>query len=223
MTFLTRHIPLGTLILVNLLPIGGVLYLGWDVKTILVLYWLENVIVGIYNVIKLMSLSEAANKKVATSLFFTAHYGLFTLIHGMFVFIMIGETAGGGGLDSNAQLDFSVFFQDPSLAGSSLFLAAIGLVISHGISLIINFYGRGEYKTTPRAKQMMMPYQRVVILHITVIIGGAFLDATGAPIAMLCVLVALKIGMDIVAHLASHKQAAQMVQIEENPNNGERR
>lgn len=212
MAVLTRHIPLTALILVNLVPILGVLHMGWDVKTLLVLYWLENVIAGIYNVIKLMSLKDDGGGRVFKSLFFTLHYGMFTLVHGMFVLSMTEDGIGEGGAG-----DVWSVFQVESLAGSGLTLAACGLMISHGISLIINFYGRGEYKVTTSSRQMFMPYQRMVILHITILFGGAFMEATGAPIAALCVLVALKTAMDIVAHIASHKQVAQMAQIEENP------
>ena len=41
------------LIVANLIPLVGVLFLGWSVWNILVIYWLENGIVGVFNVLKM--------------------------------------------------------------------------------------------------------------------------------------------------------------------------
>src|SRR5215212_5927619 len=42
------------LVLANLIPLIGVLFFGWSLITILVLYWLENGIVGLWNVPKIL-------------------------------------------------------------------------------------------------------------------------------------------------------------------------
>ena len=43
------------LIVANLIPIGGVFFAGWDVGTILAIYWLENVAIGLLNVAKILT------------------------------------------------------------------------------------------------------------------------------------------------------------------------
>ena len=42
------------LIVANAIPLFGVLFLGWNVWTILIVYWLENGIVGVFNVLKML-------------------------------------------------------------------------------------------------------------------------------------------------------------------------
>src|SRR6266496_3701604 len=42
------------LLVANALPIAGVLFLGWGVFPLVLLYWLENVVVGGFNVAKLL-------------------------------------------------------------------------------------------------------------------------------------------------------------------------
>jgi hypothetical protein len=42
------------LVVANAFPIFGVLFLGWTVFPLVLLYWLENVVVGSYNVVKLV-------------------------------------------------------------------------------------------------------------------------------------------------------------------------
>ena len=42
------------LILANLVPVAGVLLLQWDVLTLLLLYWVENVVIGVINVFRMI-------------------------------------------------------------------------------------------------------------------------------------------------------------------------
>src|SRR3954454_1231163 len=43
------------LIAANVLPLLGVLFLGWDTFSIVALYWSENVIIGAINVLKMIT------------------------------------------------------------------------------------------------------------------------------------------------------------------------
>ena len=80
--------------MVNLIPLAGVLLFGWRLFDIMALYWLENGIIGLYNVIKmLLSRSGAMGSvnKAFTIPFFIVHYGLFWAVHGIFVFLLFSE------------------------------------------------------------------------------------------------------------------------------------
>ena len=48
------------LVIVNLLPLAGVLWLGWEVVDILLLYWTESVIIGVINVLRMIA-SQSGN------------------------------------------------------------------------------------------------------------------------------------------------------------------
>jgi len=41
------------LIVMNMIPLVGVLKFGWDAGTIVFLYWLENVVIGLLNIPKM--------------------------------------------------------------------------------------------------------------------------------------------------------------------------
>ena len=43
------------LIVVNLIPVFGVFFLGWDAGNVIVLYWLENLAIGAVNVLKILT------------------------------------------------------------------------------------------------------------------------------------------------------------------------
>jgi len=51
---MTQRPSTRVLILANLVPVAGVLLLQWDVLTILLLYWAENVIIGVINVFRMI-------------------------------------------------------------------------------------------------------------------------------------------------------------------------
>ena len=41
------------LIAVNLIPLFGVLFFGWSLFSIMFLYWIENGIIGFFNILKI--------------------------------------------------------------------------------------------------------------------------------------------------------------------------
>src|SRR6188472_645744 len=49
------------LIAANTLPLFGVLFFGWDTFSIVFLYWVENVIIGAVNVLKMITCSPDPN------------------------------------------------------------------------------------------------------------------------------------------------------------------
>ena len=46
-----------SLIVVNLVPLGGVLLFGWSLFSIMLLYWVETGIVGLLNIFKIIRAS----------------------------------------------------------------------------------------------------------------------------------------------------------------------
>jgi hypothetical protein len=187
------------LIIANMVPIIGALFLGWDVFPVLLLFWTENVIVGIFNVLKML-LASAKNiaqhaAKFSTILFFCVHYGMFTLVHGVFVLVVFG-------FQNNTSYDFTTLLQ--SIRNSQLIWGILALLISHGVSFVMNYIGKEEYKRTTLNELMMQPYERVIVLHLTILFGGIMVTALGSPVFGLLLLILLKLGIDIIAHLKQH-------------------
>ncbi|HET9083478.1 MAG TPA: DUF6498-containing protein [Candidatus Limnocylindrales bacterium] len=196
------------LVVANVIPLVGVLFFGWSVWNILVIYWLENGIVGVINVLKMSAATgDEATARVtfvvdgrpsssATKFglipFFVVHYGIFWFVHGIFV------------------LTLPAFFSLMSDDGMTLDLgpvlfAAAGLAVSHGLSFWWNFLRGGEYRRTSAAALMFAPYKRLVALHVTIIFGAFAVMFTGAPAAAVAVLVAIKTAIDLGLHLADHR------------------
>ncbi len=200
------------LVVANAIPLVGVLFLGWSVWTILIVYWLENGIVGGFNVLKMLkaegdddgsAASWSINGRPAASMakaglipFFVMHYGLFWAVHGIFVFTLpLFAGLGMNGSDMGPAPDFW-----------TILFAVAALFISHGVSYLFNYIGSGEYKRTSPVGQMFAPYGRLVVLHVTIIFGAIAISTTGAPVAAIVVLVVLKTALDLGLHLREHRR-----------------
>ena len=190
------------LILANLLPIYGVLFLKWEVFPILLLFWTENVIIGVFNILKMAICSPASLGQWVEKLFlvpfFSIHYGIFTLVHGIFIFALFG-----GLIIKETEIpDLTILRQ---IIGSyNLMWGFLSLFLSHGISFVINYILKGEYKQANLNNLMWQPYGRLFVLHLTIIFSGLLVSALGSPTGGLILLVVLKVAIDALAHLKLH-------------------
>ena len=197
-----------SLLVMNLIPLVGVFWFGWDAAMIVFLYWLENVIIGLLNIPKILSCRtpsggrsgrrESLGSLMFLSGFFAFHYGMFCYGHYMFLSFTYETLPAWAGITS-------------ALFSPLLFWSLLGLALSHFISMLVNFYGKGEYKTRSPNKQMFMPYSRIVILHVVIIFSGALAVAMGQGLAMLVLLVLIKIGFDLAAHLVEHSEKENLI------------
>jgi hypothetical protein len=204
-------VAIALLILANLVPLAGVLWLGWDLVTLVAIYWAENGVVGIFAVGRILTAGRDSPKGaddaagphgVAARLvlvpFFILHYGTFWVVHGIFVwfvlpmvFTTMGASPGGG----------------PDVA--VVLTASFVLLVSHGSSFVLNWILGGEWRTSSASEEMGAPYSRVIVLHMTIILGAFAVAMFGAPIWALVVMVVLKTVIDLSAHLAERRRAAQ--------------
>ena len=149
--------------------------------------------------------------------FFCVHFGGFCAAHGFFLlaFFQIGPSADA--LDPGKpwmgpliflQLLYSVVMQLWQSRPPGLEWPVLGLAVSHGLSFVKNFLLGQEYLALKVNEIMMRPYKRIVLMHVAIIAGGVFVMKLGSPVGLLCVLIFLKIGMDIWLHAKSHRSAS---------------
>ena len=202
-------LPQLALVLANLIPVFGVLYLDWDVGSIVVLYWAENLVVGAFTLLKMLTVGRLGAVPIA--LFFCIHYGGFCAVHGIFVLELTGFSGESASQSHNwpGPLVLIEMFVDLSqqvlAAAPRQFLwACLALLISHGASFLLLFIGQQEFRHNTVKQLMTAPYRRITILHIAIIAGGFLVKSLGSPMGLLLALVALKISMDIMLHNRSH-------------------
>lgn len=233
------------LVAFNAVPLVGVLFLGWNIATILVLYWVENGIVGLLNVPRILLAQGSVGVgpgpfgTVATSIsgpssrigqaaFFLVHYGIFWTVHGIFVFALprfaafstgtaFGPAFGGAippgvgtGLPGiGAGLVAIAPLAPPGPDMGAVAVGAIGLGISRFASFVVNYLGRREYLRVSPLQQMFAPYGRLVILHVTIIVGAIVSLLIGSPVGAIVVLVVLKTIVDLALHVREHDRVGR--------------
>ncbi len=82
----------------------------------------------------------------------------------------------------------------------------MALALSHGFSFGWNYIRGGEYRRATLKDLMQRPYSRVVVLHVVIIASGFLVMALNAPTVGLLLLVVLKVGVDVRAHLKEHRK-----------------
>jgi hypothetical protein len=194
----------------NLVPLGGVLALDWDLHLVLVVYWLESGIVGSSYLARILRAEGTDDPDELPSLelgdtpvsafvgrgnravarLFLRHYGGFWLVHGLFVLVGFDAFLGSSGLP------------DPAPVA----LAAAGLLASHAVSYRLNFVAEREYERLGPVAVMVRPYRRVVALHLTIVLGGLVAGVVGG-VGALAVLVVVKTAYDLREHLREHRDA----------------
>lgn len=198
------------LIAANAVPLVGVISFGWNLHSLLVVYWLESAVVGVSAIAKIRraqgedtpaelpsmqfndrsvkSFIGHSNRRIAR--FFISHYGMFWLIHGLFVLLFPFMFAG---MEPAA----------PIVVG----LAGVGLAAYHVISYRINYVGEREFERSGPVTLMVEPYRRVFVLHVTVVLGAFGIAWIGAPVGALVVMVLVKTLLDLRGHWKEHDRA----------------
>jgi len=210
-------VAIALLVVANLVPLAGVLFLDWDLATIVALYWVENGVIGAFALARMATaegvevdpgavtingravpraqLENPATARLVLMPFFLVHYGMFWFVHGVFVWFGLPQMWAQMGAGTGP----------PHL--STIAWAIPVLVLSHGASFLFNWLWGGERRTSSPAREMAAPYGRVIILHVTIVLGAFAVAAIGAPIGALVIMVVLKTVADLGAHLAERERA----------------
>lgn len=208
------------LVLANLVPLVGVLFFGWDALALLLLYWLENLVIGAYTLLRMVR--AEGFKGFGPGAFFVFHYGFFCAIHGVFIVTIaslgLAENPADELFPDDAAFPLMPFLLLGNLLDwigrempGLLFLPLLGFVISHGLSFFEHVIVGGEDEGRSAQKIMGDPYRRIAVMHVAILAGAGLIISLGggSAIPMLLVLVALKTGIDLAQHRKEHRRRAR--------------
>jgi hypothetical protein len=181
----------------------GVLVLGWSPFVVMMLVWFENVVIGVFNVVRMLATGARLGAggivgAVAISAFFTVHYGLFTAVHGAFVVLLFGGAEAGREAMNGDLAGPAAAMLHYLLAERDGWLAVIAIVLMHASGLA-QWLARTRAAPPPLKEVMGAPYGRIVILHVTLIASAFLLQALKTPVAGALLLVGMKLAYDLVA------------------------
>ena len=189
-----QDVSLWFLLVSNLTTIFFAMNDGWNLLTIMWIYWTQSIIIGLFNFIRILQLKEFSTEnfyingksaqptqktKNFTAFFFLAHYGLFHFVYAIFlltgVFIVSGES---------------------SFDTKYIFLSASLFFFNH---LFSYFYNKPRDTRQQNIGALMFyPYVRILPMHLTIILGSYFNSA-------LIFFLILKTVADCAMHVVEHK------------------
>ncbi|HJT25311.1 MAG TPA: DUF6498-containing protein [bacterium] len=224
-TWHPRHLAdVSSLILLaaNLVPLLGVFFWNWDLFLLFMLYWMETAIIGFWHILRMAI--EAKWFSLFLVPFFCAHFGGFMAVHFLFLVLLFGK-------DWSPQIHGPGDFFEKVVLGRGLWIPFLALFVSHGVSFFLNYLNprlsqipnpAGPAPATPVSLQplvsslqsagkggdiMMAPYKRVMIMHVTIILGGFISLGLHMDKAAFILLVALKIFVDLGSHARKNFKA----------------
>ncbi len=189
---------IGVAVFLNLIPIIGVLFWGWSAFALLLLYWLENVVIGARTALEMIATGIVTHAMAPMAYvffigFFCIHYGIFCFGHGTFLVSMFESDtsrAAQGLFDLPATV-IAIMRAQPNI------LWGLASIVLWQIVKLIVFIASGQTARTPVLALMAAPYPRIIILHLTILAGGFLLIAFNEPMAGLVALALLKTAFDV--------------------------
>lgn len=185
-----------SLIIANSVTLFGVIFFGWNLFLIMIIFWLESAIIGFYNILKMFIVGKLFS--IPLILFFTIHYGGFMFGHFIFIVALFGQ-----GAIQDGKLNGEMITNEMIL---NLLLAILCLFVSHGISFYYNFIKQKEYSKTNLTELIFQPYSRIIIMHLTLMLCAFSFVLLGSPIVASIVAIIVKTYVDLLAHLKTHKK-----------------
>ncbi|MDD2805840.1 MAG: DUF6498-containing protein [Elusimicrobiales bacterium] len=176
----------------NFLVLAGALIWGWDLLTMMLVFWLESAIIGFYTVLKLFSINLPV--ALVTLPFYLFHFGCFLAVYLVAVLTVFAPPPARGQL---VPLLKGAFFNAPVLIG------AAPLFISHGVSFYRNFWPRRALWENKLNDIAFEPYPRIMLWCPVLVVAAAAVHYLGGgrPQYGYPVVILVKACADIWSHL----------------------
>lgn len=203
-----------TILAYSVVPLIGVLTMGWDWREILVFYWLGNISAGFSTIIDILhtkvTLRELVPEQktddpevqkaladpslnttppawvnVAAAIFFTTHYGMFTLIHGIFLFAIVTGNIEGLGVGVTTQTPLPMF--------------AIFLFWLTGAAVQLFVKARQSSQNRSVIDSTKAAYSRMFVLHLSIIFGTFLIVSLQLPAIAAVLLIVVNAIVDLRA------------------------
>lgn len=189
---------LGLILAGNLIPVFGVAFLGWDAAQILLLFWAENIVVGLLTLPRILAAkgdrSGQEGSPAANGCFFVVHYGVFCIGHLVFALSLAGDFARTDGQGDVWTRTFG---------DGGFWLAVLAIAVLHVISQIRDWWVKRAWRDASPMLEMFRPYGRIVVLHVTVLFGAWLMLALHAPAWTVLLLCLGKTVLEVIGAVAT--------------------
>jgi len=170
-------------VIIALLPLGGVVALGWGAMALVVLYWMENAAIGLATMVRMVAVGlvspvESPMKGIGGAPFFAFQYGMFWFGHGLVILIAFGvarKTRGAGPVEDS---EF--------LRAIDIFWALVVLALVRFVWEILHAtvdWATGRLARATIAEETIAPFRRLAVLHVGILLSLLVAVYAGDPAA----------------------------------------
>ncbi|MCC4212876.1 DUF6498-containing protein [Leeuwenhoekiella parthenopeia] len=168
--------------------------------TVVMAYFVESIIIGIFNVLKMGWCVRHTNKQDGGGLgnysiliFFVFHYGFFIAIQSIFAFTFFEIEGSSFFTDGFALLkNYKALLR---LEGMWLLIASI--VFTNLLAFVMNFLAEKRYTEFTANELMSKPYLRIFVQQFVVILSGFFLVFLKAGMIAAVLLILFRLALDL--------------------------
>lgn len=173
---------------------------GWSLQLLLWTYWVQSTLIGVFSFRRILALRrfgtdgvtwndkpiEPTNEtKHRFAWFFAAHFGIFHVVHFVFLAVLgVGGKLGAPLLSTDIEW---------------ILLLGFAFALSHGLSQRVNLAADLRHEQNIGAL-MILPYARVIPMHLTVLLAFHLKDVSST----LLLFVILKTFADVAMHVFEH-------------------
>lgn len=175
------------LIAVNMYPLYGIYFLGWELKNLILLYYFETLVIFIYTLLKINFLKKKKQlDSFSKIVFWFSSFLNFIISFGLIT---------------------TFYFPTRSLIISSISYTAIFLMIgSHGISFLKNFIYDKEYLTSNYSKVVGSYVSRAISLYLL-----AIFSFENEGLNFMILLILCKTFYDVLVHNYEHSSPQTVI------------
>jgi Family of unknown function (DUF6498) len=178
----------------NLVPLVGVLFFGWDLPSLVVMYWIETGVVGLINVLRIRKslalgpgttdaagaverpiIRGAASGSWLMALLWLLAYAVFWAILGLVVI----QVANGGFYEGASRTGWT----GPS--GAVVAWGTVSLVGGALAGYVVDYVVGQRYLTVSSLELLRDPFVRVFVIAATIAVGGVGIAVTGSGLGFL--------------------------------------
>lgn len=169
----------GALVVANLVVLAGVVFWGWNLPQVIITYWLEGFVMGVLAVVQIILAPKTEFKpdpgtkypelftKRATLLQFCVFFFLFMGWSGWMLYLVFLDSSGGFASENHMRLSDLL----------ELIPVVIALTLGHLVSLIVTYVSK-KPSFDSRQAFPARALKRMLVLHVTLVLGGFLLSMT---------------------------------------------
>ena len=209
-SLLKFEISTTSLVVTNLFLMVMAIILEWRIYDQIMVFWCENLVIGFYTIFKLPFCRmvdrdkfdhfpvKPKYHKFVISPFFIIHFSLFCTLHLAMIQMLFSND-----VEAYAEAHNDSLF--PQINWSVVLISIFALMVNHGVSFVINFLGKKEYLKFKMDEMMMIPYKRLLLVHLVAMSFGIILSVIGFnSVIVVFIFFGVKIWIDLKRHNAEH-------------------